>query len=69
MPRTAHGVVDHHPFRQRAAVMRTRGADREELIATAREQHGFLADMSGQHLAVGQLLDCDTQGQVGTRVS
>ena len=69
VPRTANGVVDHDALRQRAAVMRTRGADREELIAAAREQHGFVSDMAGEHLAVGQLLHCDTQGQVGTRVS
>ena len=69
VPWASHGVVDDEALRQWAAVMRTRGADREELIAAACEQNRFVADMAGEHVAVGQLLDCDAQCQVGTRGS
>jgi hypothetical protein len=54
MPRTAHRVIDEKAFRKRPAIVRTGGADRENLIAAAGQQHGFLADVSQEHLAVGK---------------
>ena len=39
MPGTAHGVADDRAFGERPAVVRAGRADREELVADAREQH------------------------------
>jgi hypothetical protein len=57
MPRTAHRVIDEETFRERPAIVRTGGADRENLIAPAGEQHGLLADVSHQHSAIGKSID------------
>jgi hypothetical protein len=57
MPRTAHRVIDEETFRERPAIMRTGGADREDLIAPAGEQHGLLADVSQEHSAIGKFID------------
>jgi hypothetical protein len=57
MPRTAYRVIDEETFRERAAIMRAGGADRENFIAPAGEQHGLLADVSQQHLAIGKCIE------------
>jgi hypothetical protein len=56
MPRAAHRVVDEQTFRERPAIMRTGGADRENLLTPAGEQHGLLADVSEEHLAIGKCI-------------
>src|SRR5438093_484651 len=38
VPRAAHSVVDHQPFRERTVVVGTAGADRDELVAATEEQ-------------------------------
>ena len=66
MPGTSHGVVDHEPFGERSAVVGTGRADREEFITAARQQDGFVADMPGKHVSVGEIIDRDARRQVGT---
>src|SRR5262249_47713572 len=65
VPRTAHRVVNQEPLRERSAIVGTGGADRENLTATAGEQHGLLTDMSQQHVAVGERVDRDSLRQIG----
>jgi hypothetical protein len=57
MPRTAHRIIDDETFRERPAIVRTGGADRENLVARAGEQHGLLADVSQEHSAIGKFID------------
>jgi len=45
MPRTSYGVLNHQPFGKRSAVVRTFGTDSEKLIASSRQQYGFLTDV------------------------
>jgi hypothetical protein len=57
MPRTPHGVFDQKPFRERSAVMGTGGTDREELVALARNEYGFFADVPHEHVSVEEVID------------
>ena len=66
MPGTSHRVLDHQPFRQRSAVVGAGGTDREELVAAARDEYGFLADVPCEHASVEQIIDGNTPRQVGT---
>jgi hypothetical protein len=45
--------------------MRALGTDREELVAAAREQDGILADVSRDHLSVGQRVDGHARSEIG----
>ena len=65
VPRASHGVFDHEPFRKRSPVMRTARADREEFIAVVREQDSIVADMPGEHVSIREIIDRDSQCQVG----
>jgi hypothetical protein len=49
MPGTTHRVVDHQSLAERPTVMGATGADRENLLAAAGQQHGLLADPADQH--------------------
>src|SRR6185369_9958114 len=66
MPWTPHGVRDHQPVGERPAIVRAARSDREEFIAAACEQHGFLADMSADHAAVSELIERDALREVRT---
>ena len=55
VPGTSHGVGDNQSFGERAAVMRTRRADREQFVAAAREKHGIVAHMPTHHAAIGNI--------------
>ena len=70
MPGTAHGVADQQSVGKRCAVVRTDGADREELVSTAHEQHRFAERVPENHRAVGDRRDSDSLRQVrpGERV-
>jgi hypothetical protein len=46
--------------------MRAGRADGEEFLAPARQQRGFIADVSGDHAAIGNIGERDTLGQVGS---
>ena len=48
VPGAAHGVADHQPFGERAAVVGAGRLDREDLAAGLHQQHVFLADMAEQ---------------------
>src|ERR1700722_14604197 len=66
MERTAHGVADDEALAERAAVVRARGADREDLPARPREQDGLALRMPHQGLAFGELGDGDALREIGT---
>jgi hypothetical protein len=66
MPWTPYGVSDHEPLRERAAVMGTGGADREEIVAASHHKHGFFADMPPHHTPIGKVIDCNALCKIGT---
>jgi hypothetical protein len=66
MPRAAHGVPDHQPLTERAAVVGAARARGEHLLAPADEQHGFVLDMADERRRLGQLLPGDPRGEIGT---
>jgi hypothetical protein len=47
--------------------MRTRPADGEELIAVAGNEHRFVADMTADHPAIGNIFGGNTFGEIGPR--
>jgi hypothetical protein len=53
--RAAYGVVNEQSFGEWAIVVRANGADGEDSISAPRQQHGILADVPKQHLAVCEL--------------
>jgi hypothetical protein len=65
VPRAAHRVADHQPFRQRTVVVRARRAGCEELVPATREQDRVIADVAGEHRTVSKCVDRDTLGQIG----
>ena len=64
MPGTPNRVSDHQPFLKRTAVVRARGTNRKEFVATAREQHGVLANMAAQHRPVGDRVSQDAEREI-----
>src|SRR5262249_5859190 len=42
------------------------GAEREEVLAPAGEKHGFVADVSLQHLSIGDRVDRDPRCEIGS---
>jgi hypothetical protein len=66
MPWTSHRVADHEPFSEWTAVVRTGSINRKELCASAREQDCLVADMTGKHGAVAQVIGRDASSQVWT---
>ena len=64
MPRAAHRIIDHESVRERSAVMRAIGADREELITPARKQYGLLAHVSRKHAAIGEIINGDADCKI-----
>jgi hypothetical protein len=57
MPGTANRVVDEQTFSERSTVMRARGADGKDVIATSREQDGVAIRVAEQHRTVGDIGD------------
>jgi hypothetical protein len=47
MPRAANGLANKEPIGERRAIMGAYGTDRKDVFAPAREQHGFIAGMTG----------------------
>ena len=66
VPGTSHRVADHQPLRERPAVMRAGGADREEFIPAAREQHGFLAHVPAHHGPVAKGVERHAAHEIGS---
>src|SRR5690348_15570293 len=64
MPRASYRVVDEEPLGERAAVMGTGRADREDLLAAACQQHRLLADMSEEQGAVDELRKRDPRREI-----
>jgi hypothetical protein len=54
MPRTAHRVPDDEPFDERAAIVRTRRANGEQLVAGTCQHDLVVADAAENHAAVLQ---------------
>jgi hypothetical protein len=66
VPRTPHGVADYEPFGERSSVVGTGGPDREEFRTAAAQQDGVIADMPSKHVSIWDIIDRDSQRQVGT---
>src|SRR4051794_23135810 len=67
VPWAPHGVRDDQPVGKRPAIVRAARSDREEFIAAACEQNGFLAHVSADHAAVGEIIERDALREVRTR--
>jgi hypothetical protein len=46
MPGASNAILDEQTFREWTAVVRTRCTDREDLVASSREKHGFSAGVA-----------------------
>ena len=66
MPGAADGVADHEALGERAVIMRAEGADGEQLVAAARQQHRLAVGMALQHGAIGDVVERDAGGEIGT---
>src|SRR5262249_41970181 len=64
VPGASHGVADNQSVGERAAVMRTSRADREQFVAMAREQHGVVAHMPAHHAAIGNVTNGHAAGEI-----
>ena len=65
VPGTAHRIADNEAVGERTVVVAAVSRRREDLLADAYQQHLVLADMTGQHAAVGEFCEGDALGQVG----
>jgi hypothetical protein len=52
MKRTSHGLAHHHPFGERAPVMRARGAHGMKREPAPRHEHGLPFEVSDRDPAV-----------------
>jgi len=52
VPWTAHVIAVDASLGERAAVVRAGGADREEIVAAAEQEHGIAVSVTEQRLAV-----------------
>jgi hypothetical protein len=66
MPWTSDRVADHEPFSEWTAVVCTGSINRKELCTLARKQDCLVADVTGKHAAVTQVISRDASSQVGT---
>src|SRR5262245_37094589 len=66
VPRTSYTAAIHQSLGEGAAVMRAGRADREDFIAAAREQHGFLANVPADHAAIGKIIERDAAREIGS---
>src|SRR5262245_3023627 len=57
-------LADNQSVGERAAVMRTSRADREQFVAMAREQHGVVAHMPAHHAAIGNVINGHAAGEI-----
>jgi hypothetical protein len=53
------------PVRERRAVVRARGAEREHLVAATREQDRLVPDVPGPHGAIGELRQWESLREIG----
>ena len=65
MPRTAYGLIDNEPIRQRTAIVRAVSADGEHVRAAAHQQHRLLSHVADQLAAVRQFSGRDPERQIG----
>ena len=66
VPGTAHRIADQQALGERPAVVGAGSADGGVLGTPARDQHGFIADVAGEHAAVGHIRWRNPLGQIGT---
>jgi hypothetical protein len=59
MPGTPHGVPNQQPFGKRSAVVRAFAIDGEERIASPRQHHGVLANVSSEHASISNVVNGD----------
>jgi hypothetical protein len=55
VPGASHGIADDQSFREWAAVVRARRADREQFVAATRQKHRVVAHMPAHHAAIGNV--------------
>ena len=67
VPGAVHSLAHHESLGERAAVVSTVSADREQLVAAAGEEDSFIANVALQHRAVGDLGELYPLGEIGTR--
>ncbi len=67
MPRAAQGPSDDQPFRERPAVVRAGRAGREHVVAAPHEHERLTPCMTEQRLAVLELRELDSFGEIRSR--
>ena len=67
MPGTTNRIADQQPVRERGAVVRAEGTDREQFLPAPRENHRLAAHVPGEHPAVADVRDWDARGEVRPR--
>jgi hypothetical protein len=66
VPGAADGVLDEDPLSERTVVVGAFGADREQLVTPARQQHRVARDVPQDHAAFGDIRYCHPLGKVGS---
>ena len=64
VPGAADRPVHERPLGQRSTVMRARSRDRVHVVADARQEDLILAEVTGDHLAVAEVIDENAVAQV-----
>ena len=64
VPRTSNGIADDDPVGERRAIMRALGADREDVVALAREENRLVTDMSFKQASIREAREGDAGGEV-----
>ena len=66
VPGAADGVLDEDPLSERTVVVGALGADREQLVTAARQQHRFARTVSQDHAAFGDIRQRHSLGKIGS---
>jgi hypothetical protein len=66
VPGTADGVLYQDPFGERTVVVGAFGADREQLVTTARQQHRAARDVPQDHAVFSDIRKRHPLGKVGS---
>jgi hypothetical protein len=67
MPRAAHRGADQQSVRQGSPIVRAASINGKDVLATARQENGLVANASREHSPVGKRRAGDALSQVGTR--
>src|SRR6185295_4331817 len=66
VPGATDRLADHHAFSQWSSIMRAFRANCEQFIAAPDEDHGLIADMSLQHVPVGDRRELHAETEIGS---